>query len=145
MILFFDECMPPWWFRQLRPLLEKRREPIRSYHLLEQLESGTKDDAIVAWLKSQSERVVVISADSGIHSGSNPRLPVLCPAHGITSVFVARKLCQRDGFEKFRMIIVCLPGIVEAYNGHQGERYRLKSHGETLYRIEPWPVLKRRR
>ena len=127
MKLCFDECMPPKWFGRLSEMLELRKLPIKSTHLLQELRSGTQDDAIVQWLISQSPHMMIISGDNAQRSGRyDPRLPTLCPQWGVTSVFIGRKLCQREGFEKVRMIMVCLPELVAAYEGARGLRYRLE-------------------
>jgi hypothetical protein len=138
----FDECLPPKWFRQFAEMLRKRAQPIDAIHLLEKFGEGMKDDAVSAWLVSQ-QPILLISGDSGQNTPKgDPRLHALCPALGIRSVFVSRKLCQRHGFDKVRMMMVCMPGLIEAHNGPAGARYRLECEprNHDLYRIRPWPV-----
>lgn len=136
----FDECMPPKWFRYLAEMLKKRRDPIQACHLLDDLSSGVSDAKFVDWVRSQSPQPTVISGDSAMNRRrGEPRLPLLCPRLGVTSVFIGRKLCQKDGFEKVRMVIVCLPELIDACNGPRGKRYRLASRG-TSYEIREWPL-----
>ena len=140
MNLLFDECLPPRWCRLLARILRKRKVPISASHMLMHLKQGATDDVLVEWVLKQQPPMMVISADSGARSKrGDPRLPTLCPQRGITSVFVARKLCQQEGFEKFRMMIVCIPALEAAYQGTRGLRYRLETHGEA-YHIRAWPL-----
>jgi hypothetical protein len=139
MKLCFDECMPPRLFRQFADMLAKRKAgPIECVHIIDQLKSGQKDDSVLEWLKSQDQPYMMVSADSGAKSKrGDPRMHVMCPAAGITSVFISRLLCQRDGLEKVRMMFVCLPDLLDCYRGPAGKRYRLEAHGR-LYRVRPW-------
>ena len=140
MNLCFDECMAPKWFRQLAIFFEKRKSPIRAVHLLDQLRQGAKDDAVIDWLIGQSPPIMVISGDSGKKTKrGDPRMHLLCPQNKITSVFIAPKLCQKDGFEKVRMMMVCVPELGKAYNGPKGARYRLETSGQ-FYRVKEWPL-----
>ncbi len=83
---------------------------------------------------------MMVSGDSGRKSRrGDPRMHLLCPQEGITSVFISPKLCQKDGFEKIRMVMVCLPELEDAYCGECGERYRLEGMG-IHYRVRKWPL-----
>jgi hypothetical protein len=133
MDLFFDECMPPKWFKLLDELLTNKKKPAKSFHLLDHLKSGEKDDTIVEWLTHQDPPLMVISADSGVHSKrGDPRMHRLCPAMKITSVFLSRKSCQVEGFEKVRMVMECIPELEDAYNGPRGDRYKIERRGKNI-------------
>lgn len=139
MKLCFDECMSPKWFRQLAGMLAKRKAgPVECAHIIDQIGSGQKDDAVLEWLRSQDPPFMMVSADNGTKSKrGDPRLHMLCPAAGITSVFLSRTLCQREGLERVRMMFVCLPDLFDCYRGQAGLRYRLEAHGK-LYRVRVW-------
>jgi hypothetical protein len=139
MNLCFDECLAPMWFRRFSELLAKRKTPIASIHLLDKVRSGAKDDEVLDFLLSQSHRVMVVSGDSGRNSKrGEPRLHLLCPGK-VSAVFISPKLCQKDGFEKVRSIMVCIPFLQNAYDGKIGERYRLEATQDgNLYRVRPW-------
>jgi len=140
MNLCFDECLPPKWFRVLATLLGMRTPPVAAFHVLDQLRAGTDDASLVEWLRSQSPPIVLLSGDSGRSTKrGQPRLPLLCPQYGITSVFIAPKLCQRSGFEKLRMMIICLPELEKLSQDAPGHRYRLECHG-GVYRVRLWPM-----
>jgi hypothetical protein len=137
---FFDECLPPKWFRIFAEMLLKRRKQILAAHLLDHLQRGTKDDAVIAWISAQPPPVMMVSGDTGRNTKfGDPRMDVLCPQHNVTSVFMSPKLCQEEGFEKFRMMICCLPELEDAYAGPTGTRYRLERSGRT-YTVKPWPI-----
>lgn len=141
MNLCFDECIPPKWFRLLCEMFKKRNPPIQSVHLLDRLRQGTKDDAVVDWLLKQSPPIMMVSADSGKNTKrGDPRLHLLCPQNSITSVFLSSSLCQKPGFEKVRMMMICMPELEAAYHGVRGSRYRLEKT-KRYYRIEAWPVV----
>lgn len=141
MNLCFDECLPPKLFRILAQILMSKKSPVSASHLLDHFSQGLTDDKVSDWLSEQSPPALLISADSGKQSGNNPRLPVLCPQRGITSIFIARKLCQVEGFEKLRMIMVCFPMIEAAYSNQRGVRYRLRRSGVHSYEIVPWRLI----
>lgn len=141
MNLCFDECMPPVWFRRLNEFLHLRKSPIKAVHLLDMLKSGAKDDRIAEWLVEQDPPMMIISGDSGRKSRKgDPRLHLLCPRSGITSVFISPALCHEQGFEKVRMVMVCIPELERAYYGQRGLRYRLMRSGH-LYCVQEWPVV----
>lgn len=142
MNLCFDECMPPKWFRVFAKMLGEKKVPVAACHLLDHFPQGKKDSEVVDWLASHDPPMIVISGDSGRGSGRSPRLPVLCPQQKVTSIIVAPKLCQLDGFEKLRMMMICLPEIEEIYrSGQRGIRHRLRRRpNSTLYEVVPWPL-----
>lgn len=140
MNLCFDECMPPKWCRLFADMLARKKTPVTAKHILEQFTPGKGDDEVVDWLVQQVPPILMISGDSGQKSGQDPRLPLLCPKKGITSIIIARKLCQVEAFEKIRMLMVCLPRIQEIYDAERGKRYKLKRAGAHSYVIEEWAL-----
>jgi hypothetical protein len=122
-------------------MLGKKKAPVTATHLLDQFTQGKKDDEVVDWLVQQTPPILMISGDSGRKSGQDPRLPALCPQRGITSIIIARKLCQVEAFEKIRMMMVCLPRMHEIYDGPRGKRYKLKRAGAHSYVIDDWPFI----
>ncbi len=140
MNLCFDECLAPKWFRQLAVMLKKRKSQTDAIHLLDKLKQGAEDDEIVEWLADQEQRLMVVSGDNGSKTkGETPRPHVLCPKRGITSVFISPKLCQREGFEKVRMVMVCIPELEDAYHAKPGMRYRIMEFGRS-YKMREWPT-----
>jgi hypothetical protein len=105
------------------------------------MKQGVKDDEMVNWLANQEPPFMMVSGDNGRKSKrGDPRMNLLCPQEGITSVFIAPKLCQEEGFEKVRMVMVCIPELLEAYDGQRGVRYRLEAVGNR-YRLREWPLV----
>jgi len=140
MNLFFDECMPAKWCQRLADLLIARRNPLKAQHLLRVLDRGTTDDLLTKWLRDNARDAIVISGDNARNSrGADPRLPDLLPREGIRSVFISPKLCQRDGFEKLRMMIVCLPDIEELFHGPITRHKLQESPGARRYHLTDWP------
>lgn len=140
--LCFDECMPRMWCKRLAEMLRLKKEPVEAFNLVDRYASGLGDDAVTKWIVAHKPRLLMISGDSGAQSGRDPRLPKLLPAHGITGVFLAPRMAQKEGFERVRALIVCMPAIIRAYHATPGERYSLRESGDG-YAIDKWPVVNR--
>jgi len=140
MIIWFDECVPPRWFRHLATMLAGRRSPIHGTHILDLFAQGMDDETLSEKLLQEPTRPLIISGDTGKRTtGKKPRLHLLCPAKSITSVFLSPSIAQREGFEKVRTVVYCLPDIVDAGKGVRGARYRIDPVGNG-YKMREWPL-----
>ncbi|WP_020470531.1 PIN-like domain-containing protein [Zavarzinella formosa] len=116
----FDECVG-------KPLMLALEREVGSQfefvHLCDYFRAGIPDNE---WIpQAAGGNWIVVTGDSGKHSGKGKKLPDLCRNHSITHIILGPKLHHQSGMTK-RIVIADLWPLIETLPGEPaGSRYRI--------------------
>lgn len=132
--------MPVRHGRAFSDLLRLKGPEYEVLLLQERFRKGADDASLAAWVAQHDPPALMISGDTGAQTKSAQlRLPGELLRRGVSAVYLSRKLCQRNGFEKIRMLMVCFPRLEAIYHSRPGTRHKILAHGES-YRLEEWAL-----